>query len=86
MGLRNTYKKRFGPFTINFNKDFGPSSFTVRLLGVTYRIWSKRDQSGIASVDLPGPWSYRPGRKSKAVAAREKADREQHAQLRDVNH
>lgn len=79
MGLRNTYKHKFGPFTINFNKGFGPTSFTMRMFGVTYRIWSKRDQSGFASVDLPGPWSYRPGRKSKAVAAREKAAREQQA-------
>jgi hypothetical protein len=79
VGLRNTYKHKFGPFTINFNKKFGPTSFTIRLAGVTYRIWSKRDQAGLASVDLPGPWSYRTARKSKAVAAREKAAREQQA-------
>lgn len=80
VGLRNTYKHKFGPFTINFNKKFGPTSFTMRMFGVTYRIWSKRDVSGVASVDLPGPWSYRTARKSKAVAAREKAAREQQAQ------
>ena len=79
MGLRNTYKKKFGPFTINFNKKFGPTSFTIHMFGVTYRIWSKRDQSGISSVDLPGPWSYRPGRKTKATTARERAAHEQQA-------
>lgn len=67
MGLRNTYKHKVGPFTLNFNKAFAPTSFTFRAAGVTYRIWSKRDASGVASVDLPGPWSWRPKRKRKGV-------------------
>lgn len=67
MALRNTYKHKVGPFTMNFSKKFGPTSFTIRLAGVTYRIWSKRDASGLASVDLPGPWSWRPKRKAKAT-------------------
>lgn len=65
MGLRNTYKHKLGPFTVNFNKKFGPTSFTFRGAGVTYRIWSRKDKSGVASLDLPGPWSWRPKRKSK---------------------
>lgn len=65
MGLRNTYKHKVGPITINFTKKFSPSSVTFRAAGVTYRIWSKRDQSGFAGVDLPGPWSWRAKTKRK---------------------
>lgn len=67
MGLRNTYKHKVGPFTVNFNKKFLPTSFTFRAAGVTYRIWSKRDASGLASVDLPGPWSWRTKTKRKST-------------------
>lgn len=66
MGLRNTYRSKIGPFTLNFNKKFGISSATVRLAGVTYRLWSSKKARGVASVDLPGMYSYRPKSKNKA--------------------
>lgn len=72
MGIRNTYRPKFGPFTLNFNKRFGLSSATIRLFGVTYRLWSKKQNSGLASVDLPGPLSYRP----KATNKRKKTSEE----------
>jgi hypothetical protein len=65
MGFRNTYRPKVGPFTFNFDKRFGLSSATIRLFGVTYRLWSKRQESGIASVDIAGPYSYRPKAKKK---------------------
>lgn len=67
MGFRNTYRPKVGPFTFNFNKRWGLSSATIRLFGVTYRLWSQKQNSGIASVDLPGPLSYRP-KANKKVA------------------
>lgn len=66
MGFRNTYRPKFGPFTFNFDKRFGLSSATIRLFGVTYRLWSKKQESGVASVDIAGPFSYRPKAKMKA--------------------
>ncbi|MBC9706014.1 MAG: DUF4236 domain-containing protein [Enterococcus sp.] len=71
MGLRNTYRHKVGPITINFTKKFSPSSVTFRAAGVTYRIWSKRDQSGFAGVDLPGPWSWRAKTKRKQAKAKQ---------------
>lgn len=68
MGLRNTYKKKFGPFTVNFTKGFLISSATIRMAGVTYRLYSRKSARGVASVDLPGPWSWRPKAKSKSQA------------------
>lgn len=65
MGLRNTYKHKAGPFTMNFNKYFMPTSWTFRAAGVTYRIWSKKSERGLAGVDLPGPWSWRAKTKTK---------------------
>lgn len=78
MGFRNTYRPKVGPFTFNFNKKFGLSSATVRLFGVTYRLWSKKQESGLASVDFPGMYSYRPKSKNKAKkeTRQERRDRE----------
>lgn len=66
MGFRNTYRHKVGPFTLNFDKGFKLSSATVRIAGVTYRMWSKSQERGIASVDITGPYSYRPKAKRKA--------------------
>lgn len=68
MGLRNTYRKKFGPFTLNFTKGFLISSATIRMAGVTYRLYSRKAERGVASVDLPGPWSWRPKAESKSQA------------------
>lgn len=78
MGLRNTYRSKIGPFTLNFNKKFGISSATIRLFGVTYRLWSSKKASGVASIDLPGMYSYRPKSKTKAPreSRAERRDRE----------
>lgn len=61
MGMRNTFRKKFGPLVINFNRFFQPSSVSLHLFGVTYRLWSQTTTRGVSSVDLPGPYSYRPG-------------------------
>lgn len=60
MGLRSTFRPRIGPFALNFNKSFQLASVTMRMFGVTYRLWSRTTKRGVSSVDLPGPVSYRP--------------------------
>lgn len=65
MGLRNTHKTKIGPLTVNYNKKFMPTSATIRLAGMTYRLWGKTKSRGLASVDLPGPWSWRPKQKNR---------------------
>lgn len=60
MGLRSTFRPRIGPFALNFDKRFQLASVTMRMFGVTYRIWSATKKRGVSSVDLPGPISYRP--------------------------
>lgn len=69
MGFRSTYRPRIGPFAINTGTQ-GVNSVTVRLLGVTVRLWDKTGKRGsVSSVDLPGPLSYRP-RKERRTAGR----------------
>lgn len=74
MGFRNTYRPKIGPFAFNFDRKFGLSSATVRLFGVTYRLWSKKQERGVASVDIAGPFSYRPKAKRKSPAREDGQD------------
>lgn len=71
MGLRSTFRPTFGPFQINTGRDMKPTSVTLKIGPLRYRVWSKRSQNGISSIDLPGPISYRPTetRKNTAPAA-----------------
>jgi Protein of unknown function (DUF4236) len=63
MGFRSTYRPQVGPFRFNTGMK-GLTSVTMRMFGTTFRLWSKKQGRGVASVDLPGPISYRPkGRK-----------------------
>lgn len=63
MGMRNTYRPQIGPFAINFNNKMQVSSVALRLFGTTIRVWSRSGKTGVSSVDLPGPVSYRPNLK-----------------------
>ncbi|WP_084010490.1 DUF4236 domain-containing protein [Pseudofrankia sp. DC12] len=58
MGLRYTRRPRIGPFHLNVS-EHGVSSVTLKLGRVSWRVWSKQRTSGLSSVDLPGPFSYR---------------------------
>lgn len=63
MGLRFTSRPKFGPFVLNFGAK-GLTSVSLRLFGTSTRIWSATGKkNGLTSVDLPGPFSYRPGNK-----------------------
>lgn len=59
MGLRSTFRPRFGPFAVNTGTK-GVTSVSMRVLGVTVRLWDRRGRRGVSSIDLPGPVSYRP--------------------------
>jgi Protein of unknown function (DUF4236) len=58
MGLRYTRRPRYGPFHVNMSEN-GVQSVTLKMGRVSWRVWSKRRRSGLSSVDLPGPFSYR---------------------------
>ncbi|RYI20430.1 DUF4236 domain-containing protein [Dermacoccus sp. 147Ba] len=60
MGLRNTGRTTLGPLTVNYGATGRPSSVSVGLGPVRFRVWSHKGTTGVSSVDLPGPWSYRP--------------------------
>lgn len=59
MAFRSTFRPTAGPFTLNTGTK-GPTSATVRLFGITFRLWDRKGRTGVSSVDLPGPLSYRP--------------------------
>lgn len=56
--MRYTGSRRIGPVRLHFGTR-GLTSASVRVGPVTYRLWSRRGDTGVSSVDLPGPWSYR---------------------------
>ncbi len=64
MALRYTGRPKIGPFRINMGSH-GPSSISLKLGPVTWRVWSRRQRSGMSSVDLPGPFSWRPARRRR---------------------
>ena len=59
MGFRYTGRRTLGPFVLNGGLR-GLSSVSVRLGPITVRVWDRTARRGVSSVDLPGPWSYRP--------------------------
>lgn len=65
MGIRNTGRYTVGPFTINASRTGAPSSVSIGAGPVRFRVWSRKgnQRPGVSSVDLPGPWSYRPNQK-----------------------
>lgn len=65
MGLRNTGRTTIGPITVNYAASGRPSSVSIGLGPARFRLWSQRgDGAGLSSVDLPGPWSYRPSKRA----------------------
>lgn len=62
MGFRSTYRPSVGPFRFNTGTH-GLTSITVKLGPFSYRLWSRTKKPGVSSIDLPGPVSYRPGRR-----------------------
>lgn len=69
MGFRSTFRPRFGPFVVNTGRDMRPSSVTLRLGPISWRLWSRRGaRRGVSSVDLPGPYSYRPSESKREAA------------------
>lgn len=59
-GMRSTYRPRVGPFTINTSTRTGVSSVSVGAGPLRYKVWDRKGNTGLSSVDLPGPISYRP--------------------------
>lgn len=59
-GLRSTYRPRVGPFQINTSAHSGVSSVSVGAGPLRYKVWDRKGATGLSSVDLPGPISWRP--------------------------
>ena len=60
MGIRSTFRPTFGPLQMNTNKSLRPTSLTVRIGPLRYRLWGRKRPTGVSSLNLPGPFSYRP--------------------------
>lgn len=69
MGLRNTGRTTIGPFTVNYGKNAAPSSVSVGIGPARFTVWSRTRRAGLSSLDLPGPYSYRPTRTRKQPRA-----------------
>lgn len=69
MALRYTNRSRFGPLRFNMGTN-GLSSVSLKAGPVTMRLWSRRQRSGVSSVDLPGHWSWRPSARRRRHATR----------------
>lgn len=60
-GLRNTGRVNLGPATVNLGKGGAPTSVSLHLGPARFRVWDAKGRpSAVTSVDLPGPFSYRP--------------------------
>lgn len=64
-GLRSTYRPRIGPFTLNTSTKTGVSSVSVGLGPARFKVWNRNGNTGLSSVDLPGPVSYRPTQRQR---------------------
>lgn len=64
-GVRSTYRPTVGPFTFNTSAQTGLSSVSVGAGPARFRVWDRSGNTGLSSVDLPGPISYRPSRGSQ---------------------
>ena len=61
-GMRSTYRPKVGPFTVNTSTRNGISSVSLGAGPLRYKVWDRKGNTGLSSVDLPGPVSYRPPR------------------------
>jgi len=59
-GMRSTYRPSFGPFTLNTSTRTGASSVSLNAGPLRFKLWDRKGNRGLSSVDLPGPISYRP--------------------------
>lgn len=64
MALRYTARPKVGPFRINMGTQ-GVSSVSLKIGPFTWRVWSRQQQAGLSSVDLPGSWSWRSPRRRR---------------------
>jgi len=63
-GMRSTYRPRIGPFTLNTSTQTGLSSVSVGTGPLRFKVWDRKGNTGLSSIDLPGPISYRPTQQS----------------------
>jgi hypothetical protein len=72
MSFRITARPKVGPFRFNAGTR-GLTSVTFTLGPVSWRLWSRTGRTGLSSVDLPGPLSWRAP--TRRLTAAEKAAR-----------
>lgn len=63
-GMRSTYRPKVGPFQLNTSAQNGLSSVSVGTGPARFRVWDRQGHTGLSSVDLPGPISWRPSRRN----------------------
>lgn len=76
-GMRSTYRPTVGPFTFNTSTRTGMSSVSVGTGPLRYKVWDRRGKTGLSSVDLPGPISYRPNHGQKSPRQAQAASAEE---------
>lgn len=59
-GVRSTYRPKVGPLSFNTSAQKGLSSVSVGVGPFRSKIWDRNGNTGLSSIDLPGPLSYRP--------------------------
>jgi TRAP-type C4-dicarboxylate transport system permease small subunit len=75
MSFRITARPKAGPFRFNTGTR-GLTSVTLKLGPVSWRLWSRTGRTGLSSVDLPGPLSWRaPAKPLTEKAARRRRRR-----------
>lgn len=55
---RITWRPRLGPLIMNMGRN-GPSSLSLAVGPIRYRLWSRTHKQGLSSLDLPGGMSFR---------------------------
>lgn len=71
-GMRSTYRPKVGPFTLNTSTRTGLSSVSVGTGPFRFKLWDRRGHTGLSSVDLPGPISYRPSQRAQKPSQAQK--------------
>lgn len=72
-GVRSTYRPRVGPLTLNTSARTGLSSVSVGTGPFRFKLWDRRGNTGLSSVDLPGPISWRPSKGQRRPSAAQEA-------------
>lgn len=72
-GVRSTYRPRIGPLTLNTSARTGLSSVSIGTGPLRFKLWDRRGNTGLSSVDLPGPISWRPTQRNAAPSAAQKS-------------